>query len=554
MLQQIKLLSLFSFFINKNLFLERFSFLKNLKISTQNKIYWTYFIFNKYIIWGIIFAIWWFFKWPTVILSILLMLYLFLKLVLLDIDDWQLYFNDDVRLAIPKQPKRYLTVLLNILVYKFFVNDNILIYIIALKTIIPISSISLLCITIAYLAISVFILSLCLILKVGSLKLKAFYSVFSYLSAMLAMFIFGYVVIKGIIYIVNSIYSLMLGFYVFDFYEFINKITLGFNEFFSNNSLIILFSLVVILISILSVVCIYHSTNLEMIDEQPLFYIPNFIMQLMSFRKQDDLQQCLYLKEYKLIIDIYKYNFKQYYFTFFMDRPYAILIALILNLSAININCKDLLFFGLSIVLFMTEIGSIMGNKLIANLSFITEYDTLRQFNCNGICIQRLSDAKLNLFYNIRLIPSLIFATTVILGHVILGSTPFLIVANIISLFLMFIFYSKDYFIGNLVRTRMDYKDYESYLKEKNILEYGVDDFSPLNWLYKMLFFSVIALSILAFIFPNISFIYNIICVFVFIMAPAVCHVFMKRLYKNIMNFIERGDYSADFSKIFKRG
>ena len=107
LLQHIKLLSLFSFFVNKNLFLERFSFLKSLKICTQNKIYLAYFIFNRYAIWGFIFAIWWFLKWPTVALSILLVLYLSLKLILLDIDDWQLYFNNDIRLAIPKQSKRY---------------------------------------------------------------------------------------------------------------------------------------------------------------------------------------------------------------------------------------------------------------------------------------------------------------------------------------------------------------------------------------------------------------------------------------------------------------
>lgn len=553
MLQHIRLLSLFSFFVNKNLFLERFSFLKSLKTSTQNKIYWTYFIFNKYVIWGIIFAIWYFLKWPTVALSILLVLYLSLKLILLDIDDWQLYFNEDICLAIPKQSKRYLTMLLNILVYKFFVTDNILIYIIALKIITPVSSVALLCITLAYLAISAFILSLYLVLKVGSLKLKAFYSVFSYISAMLAMFIFGYIVIKGITYIANSIYSLILGTYTFDFNKFIDKITSNFNGFLSSNNLFILSSLVVILISTLSILCVYRRANLEMIDKQPILHLPKFIKRLMSFRKQADLQQCLSLKEHKLIIDIYKYNFKQYYFTFFMDRPYAVLIALTLSFSSLNLNCKSLLFFGLSTVLFMTEIGSIMGNKLIANLSFITEYNTLRQFNCNGISIRKLSNAKLNLFYNIRFIPSIIFTITVTVGHIILGSSLFLIIANIISLFLMFIFYPKDYFTRNLVCTRMDYKNYEGYLTEKNILESGIDDFSPLNWLYNALFFSVVVLSILAFIFPNIAFISNIVCIFIFIAAPVVCHAFMKRIYKNVMSFIERGDYSADFSKIFKR-
>lgn len=553
LLQHIKLLSLFSFFVNKNLFLERFSFLKSLKICTQNKIYLAYFIFNRYAIWGFIFAIWWFLKWPTVALSILLVLYLSLKLILLDIDDWQLYFNNDIRLAIPKQSKRYLTILFNILVYKFFVTDNILIYLIALKIITPISCTALLCIAITYITVSAFILSLYLVLKVGSLKLKAFYSLFSYLSAMIAMFIFGYIVIKGITYIANSIYSLILGTYVFDLYEFINKVTLSFNGFLSNNNLFILISLIVVLISVLSILFIYHSANLEMSNEHPILHLSKFIERLISFRKQDNLQQCLSLKEHKLIIDIYNYNFKQYYFTFFMDRPYTVLIALTLSFLTINLNCKNLLFFGLNTVLFMTEIGSIMGNKLIANLSFITEYNTLRQFNCNGISIRKLSNAKLNLFYNIRLIPTLIFTATVIVGHTILDSSLFLIIANIISLFLMFIFYPKDYFTRNLVCTRMDYKDYESYLTEKNILEGGVDDFSPLNWLYNTLFFSVVVLSILAFIFPNIALIFNIVCIFIFVMAPIICHIFMNRIYKNVISFIERGDYSADFSKIFKR-
>ena len=65
----------------------------------------------------------------------------------------------------------------------------------------------------------------------------------------------------------------------------------------------------------------------------------------------------------------------------------------------------------------MTEIGSIMENKLIANLFFIPEYNTVKQFNCNGINIQKLSSSKLNLFYKIRLFPTILFIATIVADH-----------------------------------------------------------------------------------------------------------------------------------------
>jgi len=118
--QHIKLLSLFSFFTNKNLFLERFSFLKSLKRSTQNIIYVLHFVFSKYVVLMILIGALYFFKLSVIVVSIILIIHLLLKLLTLDIDDWQLYFKDDIKLAIPEHSRRYLTVLLSNIIYKFF--------------------------------------------------------------------------------------------------------------------------------------------------------------------------------------------------------------------------------------------------------------------------------------------------------------------------------------------------------------------------------------------------------------------------------------------------
>ncbi len=553
MLSRIHILALFSFFTNKNLFLERFSFLKSLKTSTQNKLYLTYFIFSNYVVWSIVFSIWYFLKWPSFLLAILIIGYLLLKLVLLDIDDWQLYFKDDIRLAIPVHNQRYLTILLNILFHKFFVSDNVLIYFVALKLLMPIDWGLLLLLAVTYLAISAFILSLYLVLKVGTLKLKAFYSVFSYLSAMLSMFIFGSIIIKLITYVVNIAYSIILGIYEFDLGEILYKAANIFSQFTSNTDLLAFSALALISLSVFGLLLIYFSANLEMQDDSPNLSLAKFVKYMMPFNKdKDELQNALLIKEYQLIVDIYKYNFKQYYFTFFVDRPYAVLLALIFNFSMLNLSCKNLLFFGLSTVLFMTEVGSIMGNKLIANLSFIPEYNTVRQINCNGISIQKLSHSKLNLFYKIRFLPTILFIATIVMGHVILKSSPILVAANIVSLLVVFYVYPKDYFTRNLISTRMDYKDYEAYLTEKNILEAGTDDFYIMSWLYNFMLYSTAVLSAIGCLFPSFYNLSAAVCVLIFVAAPLVCHKFMAKIQRNIMSFIERGDYSADFSKIFK--
>ncbi len=549
----MKLLSLFSFFVNKNLFLERFSFLRKLKISIQNGIYALYFIFSRYVVWCIIFALWYFFKWPTFILSSLLIMYLGLKLILLDIDDWQIYFNDDIHLAFPNNSKRFFIVLLNILVYKFLIEDNVFIYILALKFITSINDIALVFILIAYLSISAFILSFYFVQKVGSIKLKSFYSIFSYLSAMVSMFLFSGIVIKLITYVVNSIYSLILGTFIFDFNDLLNKATLKYNDFYSNNCSFIIISLFATLVSLLAILLIIRNINLEVLDERPLLYLQKSVKKTVLFNVKDIFKKCLAIKDCELILDVYKYNFKQYYFTFFLDRTYCILIALVLSFINLSLDCKNLLFFGFSIIIFIIEIDSVMGNKLIANLSFITDYNTLRQFNCNGINIQTLSDAKLRLFYNIRRIPTAIFIITVTIGHFIINSSFYFIIINILTLLTIYLTYPKDCFTKNLICTRMDYKNFENYLTEKNILESGTKDFYLLNWLYNFLLYSLLFSSVISSIFCNFSTLSNIICICLFITCPLLCHMFMKKIYKNIIDFIERGDYSADFSKIFKR-
>ena len=124
---------------------------------------------------------------------------------------------------------------------------------------------------------------------------------------------------------------------------------------------------------------------------------------------------------------------------------------------------------------------------------------------------------------------------------------------NIMVLFMM----PKNYLINNLIYTRMDYKDYRQFLDESQILDVGVNDFLPINILFKII--STVVMLILAtfvlksfikFDIPAVI-IYFLIVMSYLITIP-VCSKVMKRIGRNIIDFIERGNYSADFAKIFK--
>ena len=55
-----------------------------------------------------------------------------------------------------------------------------------------------------------------------------------------------------------------------------------------------------------------------------------------------------------------------------------------------------------------------------------------------------------------------------------------IIIGNLLNLVVLN-FFPKLYFTNNLIYSRMNYKNYQKYLDESKILDFGVSEFYPLN-------------------------------------------------------------------------
>ena len=299
--------------------------------------------------------------------------------------------------------------------------------------------------------------------------------------------------------------------------------------------------------------------NYYIYKDESRYIIKNFfVLRLfLVIAKKIGRSSVLVEKEFSLFADIYKYNYANAWYVYLADRSIAILLAIVTVMYRHSFAGAGFVLMGLIPCFLILDISSAVSVKLIANMSLIADKNTVLIANTNGIDIKDILKSKLEFFYIIKSFNIIIyFAISNIIMNIFNGNIYMMLGVNLLNIMVLFMM-PKNYLINNLIYTRMDYKDYRQFLDESQILDVGVNDFLPINILFKII--STVVMLILAtfvlksfikFDIPAVI-IYFLIVMSYLITIP-VCSKVMKRIGRNIIDFIEGGNYSADFAKIFK--
>lgn len=560
--QRIKLFSTLFFSLNKNYFFEKYQFLN---FSEKNKI--------------LFFKFWYLFKNQVSIFIIIVVLQLLFNSVLLntsvligvllslfigmDTKDWSLFYRVDFVSAIPNVRERFLTILFGNIIFKLFIERNIVVLLLLLFVNMNISFIYFPLLMLFFMFFYSVSISVYFLLQNSMVNIKKIFSIVNYLFSML--FTLGFVY-----FLLDFIFAVFIVFT--DNLNNKNILPTFFNEgkesleafflFFSNHKSIIIAaaSIYIVSIVILNYVTLNYLEQKRYLDqEDEKKSVKNFVfvkatkktIAFLSKSKQDI--QTFINKELNLFMYIYKYNFRDYFFIFIADRSLAFLLAIFFILLKFEYEATYLLLFIIVPIILLMDINSNVGVKLISNMSFITDYNTLLNANTSGFDIKKLVEAKLKFYYSVKIFAYLFFFllsnAMFFVVHMPLG---LLLVANILNILIVLIF-PKVYLTNNLIYSRMNYKNYQQYLEESKILDYGVAEFYPLNFIFRiwiLTFFFVLIFSSV-FDFMQLS-VLLAIAIVIMIVSIVIVYQIMQRIYRNIIGFIERGNYSVDFVKIFK--
>lgn len=263
-------------------------------------------------------------------------------------------------------------------------------------------------------------------------------------------------------------------------------------------------------------------------------------------------------KELALFSNIYKYNFRDYWFVFCEDRSVAILIGLLFVVYQYEFVGREIILLCLFPMFLMLDINSGISVKMLVNMSFISDYNTIIMANSNGLSLKEILNCKLRFFYIMK-------STAYIFFFIIMNAVLYFFKCSLMVFigcnllcFLVLFTMPENYLVNNLIYTRINYRDYNKYLEESQILENGISEFIPINLLFKGMGIATLAVLIYLIAAPLIGLriieeILLMIVIILFIAGIVGCYLVMKKIHNNIISFIERGDYSADFAKIFKK-
>lgn len=546
------------FSLNKNLFFERLSFLKS-KSAKRNTIgYGIWFILKEHILsWVCLFLLIRIMNHEGLAFCLLCAL-LFVKLLRIDNIDWKLYFRKDFCLACPEPKNRFLTVLGGNLVKALLFEDFTPLYLVAFCLFTPVNIITALALYGFFVVLFIFVLTYYFLLETGSLGIKKAYSFLSYVFSMVSTFLIIYLLLSVIISLVGSI-----DFTVFkenpmqimdtvtaDLLHVANLVTTALA---ACEAWLPVFLVVasILLLTPVAYILLRRQSEPAICDDNALLF-PKILVKHQNIVCKSPVQKALYVKEVQLFSYLYRFNFKQYWFAIFFDRSVATLLAAWLALYQYAIDNSGLIFFCLSLIMMSLDISSQVGVKMITNLSFISDFNTLRLANCNGLNLRELVQAKLRFFYSIRLAPTI--CTCIITGICLLtlNAPVYAIILMAGACVLGLLVYPSVYLTNNLINTKMDYRDYEKYLEESKLLDSGVEDFMPLSLTYNTKIVLLLACVIVAILLPDVSWLYLAVTAALLLLSLAD-HLIMKRILSNILLFIQGGDYSADIKKIFRK-
>lgn len=546
------------FSLRKNLFFERFAFVKS-QSPRKNAVYYGIWFVLKEVVFpavGLILLVGVLKK--KALAFCLICVLLFFKLFQIDNYDWKLFFRDDFRLAYPKNNKRYGAVLTGNLLKGLFLEDITPIYLIALIYCAELSVTLALILYALYLAIYALTLNYYFLLQTSGLRAKRFYALFSYGSSMMISFGITYGMMSLLIRFVrhNDVASLREGTPQL-FYQmlsagesFLNRVYEFVLQVDRNIWLSICAGAFLLLLASFAAAW-YRSERYEA-PERSDQKLPELPGAADGAAPRTVLEGALLWKERRLFSHLYQYQFRAYWFTVLFDRPLAFMLGFWASLYHYGVQSGGYILFLLGLFLFPVEISSQVNVKLSTNLSFVADYNTLRLANTNGVPLEQLIKTKLRLFYRVRLVPELVTLLILLVCQAAAGLPLLLLpIFGGVCLYQLWL-YPSVYLTNNLINTRMDYRDYEKYLEESKLIDTGAEDFFPLKISGNARGFLAFGGIIAGFLLNYTIWIYLGIAA-IFIGIGTFEHCMMKRILCNIIDFIQRGDYSADVKKIFNQ-
>ncbi|MFV0380877.1 MAG: hypothetical protein ACK5KR_01375 [Breznakia sp.] len=103
-------------------------------------------------------------------------------------------------------------------------------------------------------------------------------------------------------------------------------------------------------------------------------------------------------KEFVFFSTIYKYQYRNYLFLMVVDRTIYILITLASLIFFYNLRMVSLLMMSIVATILALDISSAVSVKLLANMSFVSYYHTILQFQMNNLKLATLFKIKMKFF------------------------------------------------------------------------------------------------------------------------------------------------------------
>lgn len=536
---------------NKNYFFERFKFLD---ISIIRRNYLIYFLLKIFILPAIILFL--AIKFPNYknIISFLIFIIFYIKIFNIDGRRWAHFYRNDWLLSVPNDFKRYSKILWSNIIVDTFVKDNILIY--AAIQMMYFNIVFILKVYLVYLCIYYLFFTYQLILLQSKIVIKKIYSLIMYVLFSILSVTAVYFITELIIRFVKAIIEKE------STVEFLsNNINIAINTIVNfMNTNIDKFILIFVILSVINFIIISmlmlkgkfsNGMQLSTAKINDLYLVKIYyriISKLKCIKNKNQL-----LKELSLFVELYSFNYKEYFNTFFIDRSmyflFGIIIAIYLNFDYIQFIVGLLI-----LLLFYLDLVSGINGKLIANMSFVSDYPSLVTYNMLGRSIKEIVDIKIKFFRIIRLLNFLIYLLfTLIVGFLLKFS--YVYTFSICTFLLIFwIVLPKILLLNNLLYVRYDYVKSNKFIEEINLLDNN-NEFILTNIFYKV-FLILIVLSLVAnaFLYDiRILYIVNYVILFILLLFIILESLITKKIIMNICNSIKRGDFSIDVSKIFKK-
>lgn len=551
--------------LNRNLFFERFKFL-NMGKEKNKILYLIGFLINEYVLCLLGMGVLCYYFKNTKIFIILPIGMMFALLIGVDGNDWKLFDRADFEMAEPLASKRALDILKGIIIYRLGIKNNIFFYTILSGIVLSVSPVVLICVSMIFSLMFVLCEMFAFIIRYSTFLTKKIYSFISYVCSLVISTIFFFTIISSLIYLAKNIINKQISYCRIE-KELIQNIKI-LNSFIGANKEIIIIGVCVyaLLIFVGFFLTLKKIQMSDYLDKENKYYSLKYFYSLIIFKKimervyknKEELL-VLILKEIRLFTDSFRYKYKDYFFVIGPDRSTAFLIAVFLQVLYNPVKNQQIFIIPIIVTFAIADIFSATTMKLLTNYSFVAEYQTLQSYLANGLDFRNIISGKIRFFYGIK---SLGFGCYLAIANAFMYACKcdwyvFLISDSLCIM--LFIVLPMCCFYNNLIYTRMNYRLYEQYMEESGLIDVGVKEFVPLSFYYSGFYFISIMEIIFVCIFNSLSIffipkqVFYATTIIYAVIGIGICHYIMKRIGKNICSFVERGDLSADFVKIFEK-